>query len=323
MASGALPADLAGSRARRARDFRHDGRSRRIGHVRRPHGVHQPDDGGGHLEPGDRRGARQDVGSPRRLTQDAADDYDPTLSEDGVMLVFRSRRAGRFDVSLKNLTTNAETVLTQTAADDYPAISRDGQRVAYSSRQHGKLPVFVVAARGGAPEQVCDDCGEVEAWMPDGRGILYVTGDNPAGVGLLSLGSSPNRAWLRHPGYGIFNPRVSNDGQWVSFNARANRLAPARVLVAPVDESGVANEKDWIVVAEEGEAPAWSPQADLLYFWSERDGSPCLWAQRLDQRRNDRLADRSPFSTSTAGDSRGGISTSARRTSRSPATRSS
>jgi serine/threonine protein kinase len=223
------------------------------------------------------------LGSPRRLTQDAADDYDPTLSEDGVMLVFRSRRAGRFDVSLKNLTTNAETVLTQTAADDYPAISRDGRRVAYSSRQHGKLPVFVVAASGGAPEQVCDDCGEVEAWTPDGRGILYVTGDNPSGVGLLNIGRSPNRAWLQHPGYGIFNPRVSNDGRWVSFNARANRLAPARVLVAPVDESGVAPERDWIVVAEEGEAPAWSPQANLLYFWSERDGSPCLWAQRLNQ----------------------------------------
>jgi hypothetical protein len=61
----------------------------------------------------------------------------------------------------------------------------------------------------------------------------------------LSIGRSPNRAWLQHPGYGIFNPRVSNDGRWVSFNARANRLAPARVLVAPVDELGVAPERDW------------------------------------------------------------------------------
>ena len=35
-------------------------------------------------------------------------------------------------------------------------------------------------------------------------------------------------------------------------------------------------------VAEDGDAPAWSPDANLLYFWSSRDGSPCLWAQRLD-----------------------------------------
>lgn len=36
------------------------------------------------------------------------------------------------------------------------------------------------------------------------------------------------------------------------------------------------------MVSQDGEAPNWSPDANFLYFWSERDGSPCLWAQRLD-----------------------------------------
>ena len=27
---------------------------------------------------------------------------------------------------------------------------------------------------------------------------------------------------------------------------------------------------------------AWSPRREFLYFWSDRDGSPCLWAQRLE-----------------------------------------
>ena len=68
----------------------------------------------------------------KRITQDLADDYDPTLSTDGGTLVFRSRRAGRFDVFLRNLNTGQETALTQTPADDYPVISPDGTRVAYS-----------------------------------------------------------------------------------------------------------------------------------------------------------------------------------------------
>lgn len=144
------------------------------------------------------------------------------------------------------------------------------------------MPVFVVDARGGAPEQVCADCGEVEHWTPDGSGILYATARDPSGIGLLRIGSLPNHEWLRHPGFGIFNPRVSWDGRWVSFNARANPFAPARVVVAPAESSRVANEKEWIVVSEDGEAPSWSPQSNLLYFWSNRDGSPCLWAQRLD-----------------------------------------
>ena len=34
--------------------------------------------------------------------------------------------------------------------------------------------------------------------------------------------------------------------------------------------------------SRDGEAPGWSPDARVLYFWSDRDGSPCLWAQHVD-----------------------------------------
>ena len=222
------------------------------------------------------------LGVPTRVTQDAADDYDPTLSEDGRTLVFRSRRAGRFDVFLKSRVANEETVITQTTSDDYPVVSRDGQKIAYSTRENGKMPVFVVSASGGAPEQVCDDCGEIEQWTPDGSGLLYVTATDPSGVGLLRIGSSKNDEWLRHPGQGIFNARLSADNRWVVFNSKSHPLSRSRVLVVRADGAHLASEKEWIVVSEDGEAPTWSPQANLLYFWSDRDGSPCLWAQRLD-----------------------------------------
>ena len=54
------------------------------------------------------------------------------------------------------------------------------------------------------------------------------------------------------------------------------------MFAARVDGPAVARESEWIVVSQDGEAPSWSPDASLLYFWSDRDGSPCLWAQRLD-----------------------------------------
>ena len=221
------------------------------------------------------------VGALERLTQDADDDYDPTLSDDGTTLVFRSRRAGRFGVVLRKLGSPAETVLTRLPEDHYPAVSRDGAKVAYSFRQHGKMPVFVVGTNGGTPEQVCDDCGEVDEWSPGGDEILYVTAHDPSGVGLLKIGFPQNDTWLRHSRYGIYNPRRTPSG-WVAFNARADRMAPAKVFVARVRGSVVAGANEWISVAEDGEAPSWSPDAGLLYFWSDRDGSPCLWAQRLD-----------------------------------------
>jgi Tol biopolymer transport system component len=221
-------------------------------------------------------------GALTQVTGDAADDYDPTLSDDGRTLVFRSRRAGRFAVVLKRLDTREEIVLTRVPEDHYPAVSRDGTRVAYSFPQNGKMPIFVVAASGGTPEKVCDHCGQVEDWSPGGDRILYATPHDASGVGLLTIGSSHDDAWLGRSGYGIYNPRFGPDGGWVAFDGRADRLSPARVMVAKVDGARVAGERDWIVVSEEGDAPAWSPDGNLLYFWSDRDGSPCLWAQRLD-----------------------------------------
>lgn len=143
------------------------------------------------------------------------------------------------------------------------------------------MPIFVVAASGGMPEQVCDDCGDVEDWSPGGDRMLYVTAKDPSGVGLLKIGSSQDNAWLSDAGYGIYSPRFSTDGGWVAFNGRTNRLAPAQVFVARVEHDVVTSKKDWILVSEEGDAPGWSPQGHFLYFWSDRDGSPCLWAQRL------------------------------------------
>ncbi|MGH9201707.1 MAG: hypothetical protein ACRD2A_10795, partial [Vicinamibacterales bacterium] len=162
-------------------------------------------------------------GALTRLTQDAADDYDPTLSGDGETLVYRSRRAGRFGVILKRLRTNAEVLLTRTPEDHHAALSHDGTKVAYSLQHDGKFPIFVVAATGGTPAKMCDDCGPVEGWSADGSRITYITPNDPSGVGILQVGSSHDDGWLRHAGYGIYNPRLSSDGGWIAFNGRENR----------------------------------------------------------------------------------------------------
>jgi serine/threonine protein kinase/Tol biopolymer transport system component len=221
------------------------------------------------------------AGPLSRVTQDAADDYHPSLSEDGATVVFRSRRGGHFGVVLRKLGSSAETVLTRMPHDHDPVINREGTKVAYSFLQDGRMPIVVLDAAGGTPQQVCDNCGEVEEWSAEGNQILYITRDDPSGIGMLTVGASPNEVWLRHPNYGIYNPRLTSDGAWIVFNARADRLAAARIFIARIRPSGVAPEKEWIAVSE-GDAPAWSPKANLLYFWSDRDGSPCLWAQRLD-----------------------------------------
>ena len=221
------------------------------------------------------------LGELRRVTEDSSEDYDPTLSDDGTSLLFRSRRAGRFAIVLKRIGSSAETVLTRVPMDHFAAISRDGTTVAYAYRENDKMPIYVVAAGGGTPVRVCDDCGEVKEWSPAGDRILYVTERDPSAVGLVTIGSGNKPAWLAHPTHGIFGPRLSSDGEWVAFNSRTDRMAPARIFVARIQNGVVAGSSDWIEIINDGDAPVWSPRGTLLYFWSDRDGSPCLWAQPL------------------------------------------
>ena len=54
------------------------------------------------------------------------------------------------------------------------------------------------------------------------------------------------------------------------------------MFVARVQGSAVAGEKDWIAVTDDGDAPAWSPDATFCISGPIATALPCLWAQRLD-----------------------------------------
>ena len=252
-------------------------------------------------------------GPLQRLTQDAADDYDPSLSNDGASLVFRSRRASRFAVILEKIGSGAETVLTRTAADHYPAISHDGTKIAYSFQQNGRMPIFIVAASGGTPERVCEDCGEVKDWSARDDAIVYVTQRDPSGVGLLTIGGARNDGWLKHPVYGIYSPRLSSDGGWIAFNSRSDRYARARVFIARIQAGVVAAEKDWIEVSSDGDAPGWSPQGTLLYHGRIETALPACGDSASTRQPDDRSDRRYRSGTSIAGVSPGRTCTSARR----------
>jgi hypothetical protein len=60
------------------------------------------------------------------------------------------------------------------------------------------------------------------------------------------------------------------------------------LYVAPVQE-GVTPESEWRAITSgefSDDKPRFSPDGNLLYFTSNRDGFVCLWAQRLDPGKN-------------------------------------
>jgi Tol biopolymer transport system component len=67
----------------------------------------------------------------------------------------------------------------------------------------------------------------------------------------------------------------------VSFNA----VTPgrSRIFVVPFRGAGPVPEADWTAITDGrwDDKPTWSPDGNLLYMVSERDGFRCIWAQRL------------------------------------------
>jgi len=88
-----------------------------------------------------------------------------------------------------------------------------------------------------------------------------------------------------HPGW-LYSVCISPDDRWIAFQAR---ISPARlqVFIAPFrDGAPGAAEREWIPVTNPstlGRSAEWSPDGNLLYLASERDGFLCLWAQHLDR----------------------------------------
>lgn len=212
------------------------------------------------------------VGEAQRLTHEDADAFFPSISKDGRRMVYISSRTGSQEVWIRDLGTGLESVLTASRADKYsPRISPDGSRVSYSDSR--TWDVYIVPSAGGAPEMVCEGCGEATDWSSDGRSILGNTVD---GMAWVLDPSSRHKTALFEIHDWIWTEAFSPDHRWFSFvdgTMMRSYIAPMRDNVVP--------ESTWIGGVG-GAVQAWSPDGNLVYFASERDGHACLWARRLD-----------------------------------------
>jgi Tol biopolymer transport system component len=162
-------------------------------------------------------------------------------------------------------------------------ITADGSRVVYTVLENQKSPLYIVPATGGVPERLCDDCGRSMDWSPDGKKIVYSWGQ-PTHWSVIDAGTRERFEVLHHPKYNTHVVRFSPDGRWISFNvpmeAEAGR---STVYIAPLRPGGVP-ENEWIAMSDGSAIDShawWSPDGNLLYFISRRDGFSCIWTQRL------------------------------------------
>ena len=226
------------------------------------------------------------TGEPVRLTDDPAQERFPFVSADGRKVAFnRILKAGQYDLWLKELPDGKETPLVVSPASaQYGDISPDGSRVAYGVFENHFPSIYAVSAAGGDPERLCQDCRLPEGWSPDAKSLIFERVANRALL-LLDLPSGRQTEIVKHPQYGASRGRFSPDGRWLSFHAIPGPES-RRVYVVPFKGAVLQDdEKAWIPITD-GEGMEryadWSPDGNVLYFLSERDGFRCIRGQRLD-----------------------------------------
>ena len=220
-------------------------------------------------------------GEPAAVTVDEPASFAPSLSADGRFVVYLGTQLGSRSVRARDLATGkATTLVTSPVGFFNPRISGDGATVAYSD---GSGNLFLVPRAGGAVETLCAGCGTTMAVSADGKRIAY----EPAQSEDLTYYSVERKTSVtvaqRPAGSILTDGRFSPDGKWMAFHARTQRTT-AQVFVVPLDGALPVPRERWIAITDGGSEemePAWSPNGELLYFLSDRDGFRCIWARRL------------------------------------------
>ena len=231
--------------------------------------------------------------SHNRLTQREGLERWPSISPDGKWVVY----VADGDIYLQSVTGQTAINLTKDSPSNEttPAFSPDGETIAFRSTRDGG-GIFLMGRTGESVKRLTND-GYNPAWFPNGKSIVYGSGEGPPGpenrtayseLWTVSVdGGEPRRLSAGD----AVQPRVSPHGQRIAYWSIPADPATRRLSTA--DEP--ANRDLWTIDANGSNPirvagheandwnPVWSPDGQWLYFLSNRSGSMGLWRVAIDE----------------------------------------
>jgi Tol biopolymer transport system component len=222
-----------------------------------------------------------DGGDFARLTQEGAEDRDGTVAQDRV--VFVSFRAGNAELYSLPLAGGTATRLTNTTrSESSPALSPDGQRLAYAYDVSGVARIWTANGTGGNAAAATTDFGfdgspeTSPTWAPTGNRFAYVsTADGTADVWDLAVGQPP--AVLAGGDSADVDPSWSADGTQVAF--ASTRQGDAAIFTVRLSGGGMTKLSTRAGTEAE---PSWTADGRLVYVEFSTGSTRLVWIDPAD-----------------------------------------
>lgn len=228
---------------------------------------------------------------PRQITADGFLNLMPTWTPDRKSLVFTAYRGLKQDIVQLDLQSGSRRILVSGDASQRgmvtleglnitPALSPDGNKLAFASTQDGNSEVFVLDLRTKQAQRMTfHSAGDLSpSWSPTGRELAF-TSDRGGGPQIYLMnadGSDVRRLTFK----GDYNaaPAWSPQGDWIAHVCRTGRMGFKLCLTTP------DGQRHLQITSGSGidDSPSWAPDGQHLVFGSTRDGSSHIYMINID-----------------------------------------
>lgn len=155
------------------------------------------------------------------------------------------------------------------SGDFYTSISPDGKWILFDARK-GRIGINIwrVNIRGGNPEQITQNGGQMPSWSPDGKQFVYVHNSD---IYIKDLKTGEKRKIIDTGGADI-HPCWSPDGKTIVFNPAIN--GNQEICIVSISGENLMNISN---SPAQDVYPCWSPDSSKIVFHSDRSGTEDLW----------------------------------------------
>ncbi len=206
----------------------------------------------------------------------------PLWSPDDSKIVFTVNRSGSFDTTdIHKINTDGTNhkILTHTGNNSCPALSPDGNLIAFSSSREGFSGIYLMNSDGSGLKLLTNKNSSFSCpqWSPDGQQLVYVSVDFEGSQIFTmdiydrtdkQLTNTVNPVWndRGYPREGNNTPVWSPDGSKLAYVSWQNGNPDIYTM-----NSDGSNKIQLTDSNMRDENPDWSPLGDYIIFISRRD----------------------------------------------------